>query len=71
MERVWNTPSGQVLKQIDKVLKKSEIATIVREAYGAGKSSRGNRCYDPMILLRMWIIGVLFGLSEVETEQRK
>ena len=53
MERVWNTPSGQVLKQIDKILKESEIATIVREAYGVGKSGRGNRCYDLMILLRM------------------
>ena len=69
MDRLWQTPMGQVLRLMDELLQDKEVVTLVQHRYPVGKGQSGNRCYDPMILLRMWVVMMLHGLSEVETEQ--
>ena len=68
-DRIWNTPAGQTLKLINQILNDQKIKDFIRDSYPVGKSTKGNSCYDPMILLKIWILILMYNWSEKQAEQ--
>jgi len=68
-DRLWDSPAGRTLKLIDQILNDEEIKNYIRDKYPVGKSKRGNSCYDPTVLLRIWVLILMYKWSEKQAEQ--
>ena len=59
---------SQFFKQINIVIDRKPIEEYLVNHYKPGKKQRGQKAYHPMILFKMQLISVWYGLSDVKTE---
>ncbi|MCY4561056.1 MAG: transposase, partial [Flavobacteriaceae bacterium] len=60
--------SSQFFKQINTIIDWKPIEEYLVNHYKPGKKQRGQKAYHPMILFKIQLISVWYGLSDVQTE---
>ncbi len=60
--------SSQFFKHINTIIDWKPIEEYLVNHYKPGKKQRGQKAYHPMILFKMQLISVWYGLSDVQTE---
>ena len=67
--QTWSaSSSSQFFKQINTIIDWKPIEEYLVNHYKPGKKQRHQKAYHPMILFKMQLISVWYGLSDVKTE---
>lgn len=61
---------SEFFNQINAVMDWEALRAVVEPAYGKGSSTTGRPCYDCMVLFRMELMRVWYGLSDGEIEEQ-
>ena len=63
------TARSRFFRQIDQIIDWNPIEKELKKIVRAGKKERGQKAYNPLILFKMQLVGVWYGLSDVQTEE--
>ena len=63
------TSKNKFFKQIDRLIDWSRIEKELKKNYRPGQKQRGQKAYNPILLLKMQLISIWYGFSDVQTEE--
>lgn len=63
------TSKNKFFKQINTLIDWEPIEIELKKVYKAGKKQRGQKAYNPLLLFKMQLVSIWYGLSDVQTEE--
>lgn len=63
------TAKNRFFKQVDALIDWAPIEKELKRAYKKGLKERGTKAYGPLLLFKMQLVSVWYGMSDVQTEE--
>ena len=64
------TSKNKFFKQMDTLIDWAPIEKELKKVYRGGKKERGQKAYNPLLLLKMQLVSIWYNLSDVQTEEQ-